>query len=223
MRQETSLAEQYYRQSIAGYKRLGEKPEEFSLHIAAGYNYIGDLRRMEANWPEALYYYEQALRVAGRNNTSAGVAIFLVNAGYTAYDLGEYGKASLYLEEALLIEDQFGEYQGYWCLRAYCTLHCILALLAVRNGRPDKGRSYLERADAFLQQYHDRRQAGLVVRTKLEIGIRMREDAQVREAFAGYLALPVDEYYRQGKEFFGKSGSAAEQMPLDKLYQEELR
>lgn len=218
LRRENGLAEQYYRQSISEYKRLGEKPEEFSLHIAAGYNYIGDLRRLEANLPEALYYYEQALRVAGRDNTSAGVAIFLVNAGRAAYDLAEYGKAALYLEEALVIERQFGEYQGYWCLRSYCTLHCILALLFVRDSKPDQARRYLERADAFLQQYPDRFQTGLVFRAKLEIGIRMQQDEQTCEVFADYLSLPLAEYYRRGAEMFGKSGSAAEQMLLDKLF-----
>ena len=63
---------------------------------------------------------------------------------------------------ALAIEQQFGEYQGYWCLRSYCTLQCILALLAVKENCLGKERSYPEKADVFLQRYHDRYQAGLL-------------------------------------------------------------
>ncbi|HWR45952.1 AAA family ATPase [Sporomusa sp.] len=220
LRQEKSLAEQCYRQSISHYKRLEERPGEFNLHIAASYNYIGDLRRMEADLAEALYYYEQAIRVAGRSNISAGVTIFLVNAGHTAYDLGEYGKAFEYLEDALTLEEQFGEYQGYWCLRSYCTLHCILALLAVRDNSLHKGRRYLEKADGFLQRYHDIYQAGLTARSKLEIGIRMQQDTRVKAVFEDYLSLPIEEYYQQGKNVFYKIGNKFEQIILDKVYSE---
>ncbi|HWR09928.1 AAA family ATPase [Sporomusa sp.] len=218
LRQEKSLAEQYYRQSISTYKRLGERLGEYNLHIAACYNYIGDLRRMGNDLPEALYYYEQAIRVAGRSNISAGVAIFLVNAGHTAYDLGEYSKAFAYLEDALNLEEQFGEYQGFWCLRSYCTLHCILALLAVRDNCLDKGLSYLEKADGFLERYHDIYQAGLTARAKLEISIRMQQDPRIKEVFAGYLPLPIEEYYQQGKTIFTKVGNKFEQIMLDKVY-----
>ena len=218
LRQEKDLAEQYYRQSISQYKRLSERPDEFSLHIAAGYNYIGDLRRIADNLPEALYYYEQAIRVAGQGIGSAGVAIFLVNAGYTAYDLQEYGKAAAYLEKALAIEGQFGEYQGYWCRRSYCTLHCILALLAIRDNCLQKGRSYLEKAADFSPKYQDAYQAGIIIRTKLEISIQMQRDTQVQEAFADYIALSSEEYYRQGQKIFGKTGNIVEQSMLNSIY-----
>ncbi|QDR79972.1 AAA family ATPase [Sporomusa termitida] len=218
LRRQTGRAEQYYRQSIAYYKRLGERPGEFNLHIAAGYNYIGDVRRMEGKLAEALYYYDQAIRVAGRNQSSAGVVIFLVNAGHAAYDLAEYGKAFAYLSEALALEAQYGEYQGYWCLRSYCTLHCLLALLAVKDNSLQQGRSYLEKADEFLQRYHDLYQAGLIARAKLEIGVRMQQDARLQAVFADYLPLPVEEYYRHGQGFFSKTGNTFEQITLDKLY-----
>lgn len=218
LRRQTSRAEQCYRQSIAHYKRLGERPGEFNLHVAAGYNYIGDLRRLEGNLAEALYYYDQAIRLAGRNQSSAGVVIFLVNAGHAAYDLEEYGKAFAYLSEALALEAQFGEYQGYWCLRSYCTLHCLLALLSVRDNDLQQGRSYLAQADAFRQRYHDLYQAGLIARTKLEIRVRMQQDIRLQAVFAGDLPLAAGEYYRQGQGFFNKTGNSLEQKILDKLY-----
>ena len=222
LRRQTSQAEQYYRQSIANYKRLGERPGEFNLHIAAGYNYIGDIRRLEGKLAEALYYYDQAIRVAGSSRSSAGVVIFLVNAGHAAYDLEEYSKAFAYLTEALTLEAQFGEYQGYWCLRSYCTLHCILALLAVKDNSLQQGRSYLEKADEFLQRYHDLYQAGLIARAKLEISVSMQQDTRLKAVFADYLPLPVEEYYRHGQGVFSKTGNAFEQIILDKLYATEV-
>jgi len=216
LRRQKELAEQCYRQSISQYKRSGQ--DEGHVNIAACYNYIGDLRRMDADLTEALYYYDQAIRVAGRGTSSAGVAIFLVNAGYAAYDLEQYAKAQAYLEQALALEAQFGEYQGYWCLKNSCTLHCILALVAVRDQRLAEGRSYLERADSFINRFHDSQQAALILRAKLEISICMDHDDKVAAVFTDYLPLSIDEYYRQGREIFSKTGLETELEILDSVY-----
>lgn len=218
LRREQELAEQCYRQSLSKFKRLSQENVNYCLHMAAAYNYIGELRRTDGNLSEALYYYEQAIRMAGRDNISAGFSIFLINAGYAAYDLGEYAKALKYFEDAMTIGERFGEQRGYWCLRCYCTLHSILALLTVKDHRLEASKRHLEKADTILQRHYDVYQAGVVLRTKLQVAIWMRQDGKIRQAFSDYLPLTVQEYYRQGKELFAKLDKKTEQILLAEIY-----
>ncbi|CQR72854.1 hypothetical protein SOV_02380 [Sporomusa ovata DSM 2662] len=62
----------------------------------------------------------------------------------------------------------------------------------------------MEKAADFSEQYQDAYQAGIIIRAKLEVRIQMQQDIRVQEAFADYLNLSCEEYYRQGKELFGK-------------------
>ncbi|CVK18733.1 hypothetical protein SPSPH_003060 [Sporomusa sphaeroides DSM 2875] len=218
LRREQELAEQCYRQSLSVFKRLGEENSNYSLHMAAAYNYIGELRRTDGNLAEALYYYEQAIRITGKHTVSAGFSIFLINAGFAAYELGEYGKSYQYLEDALGLGQRFGDQRGYWCLRCYSTLHSLLALLAIRDKRPEAGRQHLKTADSILQRHYDAYQAGVILRTKLQLAIWMQQDGKLRQAFRDYLPLPVEEYYRRGKEIFLHLDSVLDQRLLDEVY-----
>lgn len=218
LRREQELAEQCYRQSLAMFRRMGEGKPNYSLHMAAAYNYIGELRRSDGNLSEALYYYEQAIRMAGRHTVSAGFSIFLINAGFAAYELGEYSKAGKYLEDALTIGERFGEQRGYWCLRCFCTLHSILALLAVKDNRLEAGRGHLEKADKILQRHYDANQAGVTWRTKLQIAIWMQRDSKLRQVFKDYLPLSVQEYYRRGNEVAVNLDNKLEQRLLSEVY-----
>jgi tetratricopeptide (TPR) repeat protein len=210
-------AEQYYRQSIALFKKMDMKNNCYILNIAAAYNYIGNLRRAALDLEEALYYYEQAVKVAGHKRISEGVAVFYINAGYTAFKLGITNKARQFLWEAQAVGDGFGDYRGYWCSRSYCTMYCILATLAVREKRYHEGRMYLNKADEFLDRYHDQYQRGLVLQTKTEIRRVMDGNPVAADIFGDYLTLSAQEYYEQAKIVLNKSGGALERRSLDEV------
>jgi DNA-binding SARP family transcriptional activator/predicted ATPase len=210
-------AEDYYRQSLALFKKLAVRNSFYAFTIAAANNYIGDLRRESFDYKAALYHYEQAARIAGRKNISEGVALFYINAGCTAFQLNDYVKASEYLTDALSVAEGFGDQKGYWCRRGYCTLNCVLALIAVRQHRPYEAKRYLEQAKEFLKEYNDQYQSGLIFRTQAEIKLRMEEENAVSEVFKEYLSLPAVEYYKQARNVFDKLGKTAELISLEEM------
>jgi len=210
-------AEQYYHQSIGLYKKLDIRNNCYILNIAASYNYIGNLRRDALAMKEALQYYEQAVRIAGHKRISEGVAVFYINAGYTAFKLGDSDKARQYLAEALAVGDGFGDYTGYWCSRSYCTLYCVLAIIAVQENRCHEGRMYLSKADEFLNRYHDQYQAGLVLQTKTKIRQVMDRNHIVADIFGDYLTLSALEYYKQARTVFNKLGGVLDMQSLDEV------
>jgi DNA-binding SARP family transcriptional activator len=217
LKKQYQQAENYYRQSLALFKKLAVRNRFYAFTIAAANNYIGDLRRESFDYKAALYHYEQAARIAGRKNISEGVALFYINAGYTAFQLNDDVKASTYLMDALSVADGFGDQKGYWCLRGYCTLNCVLSLIAVRQHRPYDAKKYLQQAKGFLKKYNDPYQSGLIFRTQAEITLLMQEEKAVAEAFEDELALPALEYYKQARKVFNKLGRVAELISLEEM------
>jgi DNA-binding SARP family transcriptional activator/predicted ATPase len=213
-------AESYYRESLALFKKLAVRNSFYVFTIAAANNYIGDLRRENFEYQAALYYYEQAVRIAGCKNISEGVALFYINAGFTAFQLNDYVKSSAYLTEALVLAERFGDKKGYWCLRGYCTLNCILALIAVRQQRSCEAKRYLEQAKDFLGKYNDQYQSGLVLRTEAEIKLLMDREQEVAAAFEDYLPFSAVEYYKRARKVFDKLGRTAELKALEEMMAE---
>jgi DNA-binding SARP family transcriptional activator/tetratricopeptide (TPR) repeat protein/nucleoside-triphosphatase THEP1 len=170
LRGNMGLAEQYYRQSIMRFKLLDKGSGNFSPSVAAAYNYIGDLRRNAGALTEALEYYKQALQFYGRDNTGEGVFVIYVNAGVAAFDMGDSGKARAYLEQAMHVDETLGGQRGFWCLRNYCTLYCVLALIAGGEGHIAEGKGYLEKADALLNR-NDSYQVAIHLRAKEEVRV----------------------------------------------------
>ena len=210
-------AEDYYRQSLALLKKLAVRNSLYIFTIAAANNYIGDLRRENLDYKEALYHYEQAVRIAGRKNSSEGVALFYINAGCAAFQLNDYAKASVYLTDALSVAEGFGDQKGYWCLRSYCTLNCVLALINLRQHRPHEAKRYLEQARGFLKKYNDQYQSGLIFRTEAEIKLHMDQEKKVAEVFADDLPLAAVEYCKQAWKVFDKLGKTVELENLEEM------
>ena len=166
---ETTEAQAYYTQSIALFKKLAGRTKRYTLNIAAAHNYIGNLRRDEQDWAAALEAYEQAIRIVGQEKISEGVAIFYFNAGYSAYRLGDYEKAKLYLGEAVKVGEAFGDYQGYWYSRNYFMLYCVMADIAVQEKEITVVREYVEKAEKNLLRYQDFEQKELLEKIKLSL------------------------------------------------------
>jgi DNA-binding SARP family transcriptional activator len=217
LKREYQKAENYYLESLALLKKLAVRNSSYVFTIAAANNYIGDLRRESFDYNAALYHYEQAARIAGRKNISEGMALFYINAGYTAFQLNDYVKASAHLMDALSVAEGFGDQKGYWCLRGYCTLNCVLSLIAVRQHRPYEAKQHLEQAKDFLKKYNDQYQSGLIFRTQAEIKLLMEQEQEVAEVFKGYLQLSAVEYYKQARKVFDRLGRMAELKSLEEM------
>ncbi|XEQ94554.1 hypothetical protein SCACP_34530 [Sporomusa carbonis] len=214
---EYAQAEEYYRKSIALFKKIEDNRNNYTLSIAAAYNYIGDLRRFEKKFGEAIEYYEQAIELCLKKNIYKGLALFYTNAGHAAFEMSEYGNAEHYLTEAVKMYEWLGVRWGY------ATLNSLLALLAVKNGRMYEALEKLQTADDCVARLKDIGQRGMVLRAKAEIRSVMEIDRQARQVFAEYLPLSVEEYCRQGREVFAKLGDCYEINILDNISNKNLQ
>lgn len=215
MQCQPDLAEQYYRQSISWFRRIKDGQERYAAHIAAAYNYIGELRRGQQALDEALCYYETAIRLHG-SRRGEGLVLCYINAGCTAFEQENYDLARRYLQEAVAIAEQFGGQMGYWCQRGQCTLNCVLALIAVREGRAAEGAAYLTQAEQFLLKYQDTYQQAIMLRSKTEIRRLMDSQPAVAEVFGALLPDSVAVYRSASQALFGRLGCRYELAMLDK-------
>ncbi|MDU4960272.1 MAG: AAA family ATPase [Sporomusaceae bacterium] len=210
-------AEKYYSHSLALLKKLAVRNRSHAFTMAAVHNYIGDLRRESVDFSMALEHYEAAIRIAGRDNVSEGVALFYINAGYTAFLLSDAARAGAYLREALLLADEFGDQKGYWCQRGYCTLHCVLTLLALRQRRWLQAKRHLLAASEFVAVFHDPYQSGMILRTQAECKLLTGKYPAAAAAFAAQLTLPASDYYQRARSAFARLGRQVEADALDAM------
>lgn len=217
MQKDNATAENYYRQSIALFRRLSNNTGKYAPNIGAAYNYIGDIRRAENDLSEALQYYEKAINLYTQHNVGEALSIIYINAGYMAFELGDYEKTRKYLEEALRISTKVGGEMGYWCLKSHCTLNCMLALIAVREGKPTEGLKYLKKVDLFLEKHSELYESGLALRVKTEVCAQMNHDIRIKKVFAEYLPLSVQEYYQRSNEIFNKLGDTYQSKILNQI------
>jgi DNA-binding SARP family transcriptional activator len=190
MQRDYALAEQDYRQSISLFRRLSNNQGKYAASIGAAYSYIGDIRRGESKFADALRYYEKAVALYSDQYVGEALSIIFISAGTMAFELEDYEKASKYFAEARRCGEQFGGQMGFWCRRSHCILDCISALIAVRQGNLAEGLKCLKRAERFFEQHSDGYAAGFAWRAKAEIAARMDGDGRIRKVFAEYLSLP---------------------------------
>jgi tetratricopeptide (TPR) repeat protein len=220
VKREYPIAEKYYRRSISLFKRLEDGQNNYSLSVAAAYNYLGDIRRFNKNFAEAIVYYEQAIELCCQKNIFKGLPVFYINAGHAALEMGKDGQAKRYLAEAMHVSERLG---GHCTLRGHCTLNSLLALIAVKESRPYQALVYLRKADECSIKLKDDYQTGLVTKTKAQIRAIMQDDKVLHEVLKDYLPLSVQDYCVLGKAvFLRRLGKCYEIDILDSIYRQAL-
>ena len=209
---EYSQAEDYYRQSIDEFTRLGGDNSNYSLGVAAAYNYIGDLRRVAGDFNEAIDYYEKAVKLCQEKNIFKGLSVFYTNAGHAAFNLGDYSKAKKYLGEALVANELLGAQWGY------STLQGLMAVIAVREGRMEEGLCWLKKANASALGSRNPYHRGMLYRVKAEIRHVADENQQAQAVLADVLPMSALEYLLSSKEALAKFGDLHETDGLEMMF-----
>ena len=83
-------AEKLLNESINTFNITKQVAEKYSLNIAAAYNYIGEIRRFQMNFEDAIIFYEKAISICESKNSLVSLAVFNINAGQAAFDMGDY-------------------------------------------------------------------------------------------------------------------------------------
>lgn len=185
-------AEETLKHSIGIFEAFNRQEDRYSLNIAAAYNYIGEIRRYNMKFSEALKYYDRAMNICNEKKIFKGVAVFNTNAGKAAFDMGDYQRAKSYFIKAIKDYNQMDTLLGRSTAEGY------MALLLIREARYEEAFSCLLRSEAYAERLKSPYELGLVCRVKAEIKVQMDRNPRLKGIFLVKLPLPVSEYCSQG-------------------------
>lgn len=194
MLQEYFDAEELFKESIRVLERLDKAEGKYSLNIAACYNYIGEIRRHNMEFSEALKYYDRAMGICEKKNLLRGLTIFNTNAGQAAFEKGDYVRAKQYLNRAISIYKEIGTLWGR------STAEGFLALVKCKEGKYKAALKNLKNAHYYSEKLKSPLEIGLVYRVKAEIKANMESNEGLKNIFSEYLKLPLENYCDKGIE-----------------------
>ncbi|EOC99986.1 AAA family ATPase [Caldisalinibacter kiritimatiensis] len=187
-----------FKDSIDVLSKLDLLYNKYSLNIAASYNYIGEIKRLNIEFSNALEYYDKAIKICEDNEVLKGTGIFNINAGQGAFEMGDYYRAKMYFKKALKVYEKFGLSWGR------CIGEGYMALLLCKEGFYSDALKSLKRADKYARKLKSPYELGIVYRIKAELRLIMKRNDKMSEIFEHYLVLSVAEYCDRGIKLLKK-------------------
>jgi len=142
-------AEKMFNNSIQIFKKVEKEKEKYTLGIAAIYNYLGEIKRHQEEFDEALNYYERCIGLCEARNIVCGLGVFYTNAGQVSFEIKDYNRAQYYFKKAVDVFDQLKTIWGYSTIA-----YSFLALLEVLKGNYKQAYSYLSTADRIIKKHY---------------------------------------------------------------------
>lgn len=208
---EYEKAEKLMQESINTLSGNKDISSQYALNIAACYNYIGDMRKKNSKFSEALHYYRKAIELCDEKNILTGGALFQTNAGETAYYIGDHSLAREYFQNALNIYRQFDSIWGKSIAEAF------MALIAIKEENYDGALKYLKSADTNSKILKNPKEIGTVFRVKTEIRLNMKDNIYIKQTFGNYLTCDLEEYINKGIEYLTEARDQHQIDALNKL------
>lgn len=187
--------------------------DKYALNIAAAYNYIGEIRRYSMKFSQAIEYYDKAIKICQEKKIVSTIAIFSINAGEAAFDMGNYTLAKEYFSSSLKIYNHFDSVWGRSVAEAF------MSLLKINEGEFNTALSYLKAAHIHSEMLKSPHEIGLVYSIKAAISTKMKENEKLNHVFKKYLHESVNHYCNNGIKYLKKSLDTYEIDILVKLNQ----
>lgn len=188
-------AEDLLRLSIKIFEEICRLDDRYLLNIAAAYHYIGEIRRYNMKFSNALSYYDKAISICEERKIVKGLTIFYTHAGQAAFDMGDYYRAKGYFQKAIDYYEQLEVLWGRAIADGY------MALLLVREGHFREGLELLKKAETYGKKIKNPYELGLLYRIMAEIKSMMENNNDLFKVFHSYLNLGLEEYCRRGISF----------------------
>ena len=141
----------------------GEK-NQYSMSIAACYNYIGDVCRATGDYQSALSYYKIAIDKGTGKVVTNGMGQFYSNAGQIYYLLGKYKQAREYLEKAVACFERHGYYWGLERAEAY------MALVLLEMNEREEAKKHYEKSMQLSDKMNNPTTVGVLREVKSRTG-----------------------------------------------------
>lgn len=100
LRGEYEKAWQLLQSSVGTFTISDEVADKYALNIAAAYNYMGEIKRLEEQHEKAEEYYQKAIDIGTSKNAVTSLMVFYINAGQNEYQKGDRTAAREYFNKA---------------------------------------------------------------------------------------------------------------------------
>ncbi|WP_125152784.1 AAA family ATPase [Clostridium rectalis] len=197
-------AEKLLNESINIFNVTRQVADKYSLNIAAAYNYIGEIRRFNMKFSEALNYYDKAIVICEDKKALTSLSVFNINAGQAAFDMGDYFRAKDYFERAYNLYMQF---DSVW---RRSIVEAFMSLLHVKDGNYNEALKYLKNADYHSQKIKNPHELGVVFRVKAEIRANMGNNEILNKTFNKYLTEDINFYCDEGIKLLNEARDSYE-------------
>ncbi len=204
-------AERLLRESIRRLSADKGDEAQYAPAIAAAYNYIGDIRKSEGSYSEALKHYTKAIEICEQRNILTSLAIFCVNAGEAAYNTRDFRRAKQYFNTAL---DIYKHFKFIWGKSIAESFMCLICFDEYNYKNTLK---YLLRAEQDSKRLKNPKEIGMVYKTKAELRIRIGQDSGQWTFLKDFLNKSLEYYIHQAVEYFSLSRDAHEIRQLKRL------
>jgi DNA-binding SARP family transcriptional activator len=140
------VGEKYILQALDLFSSLEDKGK-YLLNIVASNFYMGESKRLQGNYKEAIKFYYQAYELCDDDEDFPALALIFSKIGYTKFELEIYDEAQFYLLKSLKSYNKtvfaWGRADVYYCL----------ALIYDKKNLRDKSKNYIELAILFSNKY----------------------------------------------------------------------
>ncbi len=162
LKKEYTLAKEVLTSSINTFTISKEVAEKYALNIAAAYNYIGEIHRLNNNYDEAIIAYEKAIEIGKAKNAYTSLMVFCINAGQAMYHKKDYDKAKEYLDYAKHCQSMVD------ILWKKAVLDVYLGLIYIINKDKASGMKLIKTAEIEAKKMKNPEEIGLVAWAKQE-------------------------------------------------------
>ncbi|MFQ9020118.1 MAG: AAA family ATPase [[Clostridium] symbiosum] len=139
-RQEYRMAEDVLQKALMVFRELEDGGGKYTASIAACFNYIGDIYRIQDRYDEALEYYMKGITVGQGPVETNGIGQVYCNIGQVMYCQGRLLEAWNYLERARECLEKNGYRWGLERAETYLAMTCL------KTGRKEEAAEHYSRA-----------------------------------------------------------------------------
>lgn len=130
------------------FNSLNEK-ENYQLNVAASYFYLGESRRLQEKYVDAVDFYVKAFDLCNEDEDFPAIALILSKIGCAKYALGQYDEAQFYLLKSLKAYNKtifaWGRAEVYYYL---ASIYC-------KKGMNEKATDYCEGVFLYCDKYYN--------------------------------------------------------------------
>lgn len=171
-------AERLLKESISTFMVTQNVQRRYALNIAGAYNYLGEIKRGQGKFEEALEDYQKALEYAKNQEAFSSWVVFSCNAGVVCYNMGRYEEAKKYFMQAY---ELFPKYAFYW---RHPIVESYLALLSLQEDKEKDAIRFLDDAKSKLSNMNNPREAGYVAMA-IALAKKQYPDTELAQHYKG--------------------------------------